>query len=97
MGGEASGAERRREVYYSGRVQGVGFRYTAERVASRFDVSGYVRNLRDGRVEVVAEGAASELDGFLAELAGSMQRYIRDVQMTDQPARGEFDGFEVRF
>lgn len=63
------------QVFYEGRVQGVGFRYTARRVAAGFDVAGYVRNLPDGRVELVASGDAEEVEGFLgamreSELAG---------------------------
>ena len=97
MSEEAIGGHRRREVYYSGQVQGVGFRYTAQRLARRYDVGGYVRNLRDGRVELVAEGSASELEAFLTELYGAMRPYIRDVQTVDQAARDDFDGFDIRF
>jgi acylphosphatase len=53
------------QVFYEGRVQGVGFRYSARRVAAGFDVAGYVRNLPDGRVELVASGDEEEVDGFL--------------------------------
>ncbi|MFM8807561.1 MAG: acylphosphatase, partial [Chthoniobacterales bacterium] len=59
------------QVFYEGRVQGVGFRYTARRVAAGFDVSGYVRNLSDGRVELLASGEPDEVDGFLASLRES--------------------------
>jgi acylphosphatase len=63
------------QVFYEGRVQGVGFRYSARRVAAGFDLAGYVRNLPDGRVELVASGDEEEVDGFLqavreSELAG---------------------------
>ena len=54
-------------IFYSGHVQGVGFRYTAKTVAAGYDVTGLVRNLPDGRVELVAEGAREELDAFRAE------------------------------
>ena len=56
----------RRRVHFSGRVQGVGFRYTCQSIARGFDVGGYVRNLPDGRVEPLAEGEPGELDNFLA-------------------------------
>lgn len=91
-----SGAERR-TVYFSGRVQGVGFRATAWHLARRFDVAGYVRNLPDGRVELVVEGDSREIDRFLAELRNEMGRYIRDVQEVREPARGEFVTFEIRY
>ncbi len=63
------------QVFYDGRVQGVGFRYSARRVAAGFDIAGHVRNLPDGRVELVASGEPGEVEGFLqalreSELAG---------------------------
>ena len=61
----ASGAEQR-EVYYSGRVHGVGFRYTVRSLASRLAVSGFVKNLPDGRVHLVVEGPPGEIDGAFA-------------------------------
>jgi len=87
----------RREAYFSGRVQGVGFRYTTRYVASRYKVAGYVRNLRDGRVEVVVEGLVSELDAFFSEIGAGLGRYIADVQQTVLPPTGEFHQFDIRF
>lgn len=82
-------------VHYSGTVQGVGFRYTAMQIARRFDVSGYVRNLPDGRVELLAEGAHQELDGFLAAVAEAMAGCIRNVDVADAPPTGGYRGFDV--
>ena len=66
------------QVLFSGRVQGVGFRYTACRIASSFGVMGFVRNLMTGDVEVVAEGSEQELVDFLDEIRGShLGRHIR--------------------
>ena len=62
-------AKQQRLVHFFGTVQGVGFRYTACRVAAGYEVGGYVRNLADGSVECLAEGDPAEIDGFLAELA----------------------------
>ncbi len=87
----------RRTVYYAGRVQGVGFRYTACTIARRYQVSGFVRNLPDGRVELVVEGEPGELDRFLDELQTVMQRYIREAQVARSPATGEFEGFTIRY
>jgi acylphosphatase len=87
----------RREVYYSGRVQGVGFRYTARSIARQFAVAGYVKNLSDGRVQLVVEGRAEEIRGLLREIQTEMGRYIRDVQETSSRATGGFSGFDVRF
>ena len=75
-----------KRVYYSGRVQGVGFRYNAQELAEQFDVSGYVRNLASGDVELVAEGAADRVDGFLDAVARRMADHIERaaVQRFDQ-------------
>jgi acylphosphatase len=95
--GQGGGVKIRRHVHYSGRVQGVGFRYTATGVARGWAVTGYVRNLGDGRVELVAEGEKPEISGFLAELAEEMDRHITDVQTADKPYTGEFSTFCVVF
>jgi len=86
----------RREVLYHGRVQGVGFRYTARHIAGRFRVTGYVQNLPDGRVRLVTEGAAAEVDRFLAALAAEMIDNIDGQNDETSPATGEFSDFEVR-
>ena len=87
----------RRRVHFSGNVQGVGFRYTTVSVARRHAVAGYVQNLSDGRVVVVAEGAGDELDRFLKDLGETMQDYIRGTQTESGPPIGEFQSFQVRF
>ena len=87
----------RRTVFFSGRVQGVGFRFTTEAVASRFAVTGFVRNLRDGRVELVAEGYAGELDRFQSAIEDAMRGCIKEVNVTDAPATGEFASFCIAF
>ncbi len=93
----AESARERREVYYSGRVQGVGFRYTARSLAARFPVAGYVKNLPDGRVELVVEGTPEETGAFLAAVRREMGYYIAAAQETTKPATGRLHGFEVRF
>ena len=85
----------RRHVFYSGRVQGVGFRYTAQRIAQSFAVTGWVRNLPDGRVELVAEGERSEIDGFINRLAESMSDNIQSAQQHNEAETGEFSSFEI--
>ena len=86
------------QVFYEGRVQGVGFRYSARRVAAGFDVAGYVRNLPDGSVELVASGDPDEVDGFLdavrdSELAG----HIAGEMVADIVKPAGLCGFEIRF
>lgn len=84
------------KVHYSGRVQGVGFRYSTCSIARGHDVSGYVRNLPDGRVELVAEGQRRELDALLREVREQFIGHIRDEKCNRQSATGEFTGFDIR-
>jgi acylphosphatase len=77
-------------------VQGVGFRYTTKTVATGFDVTGTVRNLADGRVELVAEGNRSELEAFRDALRDAgLAGFIRDEQVNWADAKNEFRGFEI--
>jgi acylphosphatase len=87
----------RRRVFFSGRVQGVGFRFTCKSLARYFEVAGFVRNLPDGRVELVAEGESTELDAFLNSILLEMSSYIKDV-MTEPESTGDVPlvGFSVR-
>ncbi len=87
----------RRLIHFSGTVQGVGFRYTSHRLAGRYDVTGYVRNLPDGRVEILAEGPPEQIDAFLLDLRNQMGNYIRRTEQTISEPTGQFTGFEVRF
>ena len=89
-------SRRQMTVFYSGSVQGVGFRYTAKTVAAGFEVVGTVRNLPDGRVELVAEGRRPELEEFLVALrAAGLAGFIRAEQVTWADAKNEFRGFEI--
>jgi len=84
-------------IIYSGNVQGVGFRFTAENIALRYGVNGFVRNMYDGGVEVVAEGDKKSLDEFLHVLGGRMDGYVSNVRVEWEPATGEFASFDIRF
>ena len=94
---ENASATIRRTAYFSGSVQGVGFRYTTQAMASDFDVTGYVRNLPDGRVELVAEGTEDQLERFQRAVDNTMRRHITGVAATDSPATGEFGSFRIAF
>ena len=88
--------DQQRTVIYRGDVQGVGFRYTACRVAEGYGIAGYVRNLSDGSVEVVAEGDGVEIDRFLAELEGNFSGYIKSQTRQTKPHTGGYTAFGVR-
>jgi acylphosphatase len=98
LSGEPIGSWIRVRVRFEGQVQGVGFRYSTVAVAARRVVTGYVANLRDGAVELVAEGTREELEGFLADLRrASVYRYVSAEQRAWSAATGEFPGFDVRY
>lgn len=83
-------------ILYSGHVQGVGFRYTAKSVALGFEMTGTVRNLADGRVEVVAEGGREELERFRRAMQDSeVGGLIRREEILWAQATGEYRGFEI--
>jgi acylphosphatase len=84
------------QIFYSGCVQGVGFRYTAKTVATGFEVSGVVRNLPDGRVELIVEGAHEELEAFRGAIrAAGLAGFIRDESVSWGDAQNEYRGFEI--
>ncbi|SIO02010.1 acylphosphatase [Singulisphaera sp. GP187] len=88
----------RRRVYYSGRVQGVGFRFTTQHLAQSFEVSGYVRNLDDGRVELVAEGETAELQLLLDSIHHAIGDKIHAARTESLPVgEPELQGFEIRY
>jgi acylphosphatase len=83
-------------VFYSGHVQGVGFRYATMEVAREFDVAGYVKNLADGRVQVEAEGSAKEIAAFLAALEERMHGFVRKSERSSENRPSQFSGFTIR-
>ena len=83
-------------AFFSGHVQGVGFRFTVLDLAANFpDVTGNVRNLRDGRVEISAEGPRVSLDSFLEAVRQRMRPCISQTEVSREPATGEFTGFDI--
>ncbi|MEM1444825.1 MAG: acylphosphatase [Planctomycetota bacterium] len=90
-------------AYYTGRVQGVGFRATTAAIARGFDVAGTVENLEDGRVLVNLEGEAEQVRGFLEAMDTELGRHFRDAQVQDRTTTGEFgdpkalDAFRVKY
>jgi acylphosphatase len=85
-----------KHVIYSGRVQGVGFRFTVHHLAEGYTVAGFVRNLPSGEVELLAEGSAEDVDAFLAAVAKRMAGYIRRAEVRDESPAG-LQRFEIRY
>lgn len=83
-------------VHFSGHVQGVGFRYRTQMISGGYQVFGWVANLSDGKVKVVAEGEESEISGFINEIQRTMSGYVREVKIEKSQSFGDFDSFEIR-
>jgi len=87
----------RREIQYSGHVQGVGFRYTVRHIALRYPVTGFVKNLPNGKVQLIVEGPLAQVAAFLAEVADTMRDHIDTTAEFSGPATHQFRDFGVRF
>jgi acylphosphatase len=83
-------------VYFTGHVQGVGFRYTTLQIAKEFEVAGFVSNLPDGRVYLEAEGRASEVDAFVKGIEERMHGHLRKTERTPARRTAQFSGFTIR-
>jgi acylphosphatase len=93
--GVSSPTCQRCQIFYSGHVQGVGFRYTTRQIAGNYAVTGFVRNLPDGRVELVAEGTEAELTAFLTAVDERLGSHIRSTAVERRDATGEFTTFQI--
>ena len=86
-----------RRVFFEGRVQGVGFRYSVRQLAKGYDVAGWVRNLPDGRVELEASGETEEVQAFLKAIDESeLASFIRAKQETPISPQLGAAGFQIR-
>ena len=86
-----------KHVIFKGRVQGVGFRYTTHRTASRYDLTGIVRNLPDGSVEAIMQGTDASIQACMDEIKDSFGGYIRDTQITGQPVNPQYRDFRITY
>lgn len=84
-----------RHIIFKGHVQGVGFRYTTYRIARGYDVTGFVRNLPDGTVEMLAQGPADEVDRCIREVQDSFSGYIRDARIEQIPCNPRYSNFGI--
>jgi acylphosphatase len=89
--------DKRAEVIYRGNVQGVGFRYTARALALDFAVTGFVKNITDGSVQVVAQGETPEVERFLAAIDARMGDLVRTREVRWLHPAGDLKGFAIRF
>lgn len=83
-------------VFYSGHVQGVGFRYSVLQVAREFEVTGFVRNLVDGRVQMEVEGTEADVGAFVDAVQEKMHGYVRKVERVSRKRAAEFIGFTIK-
>ena len=83
-------------VFFSGHVQGVGFRYSVLQIAREFDVAGYVRNLMDGRVQLEVEGSEADIDAFVESVQDRMHGYVRKLERSRTKRPAEFSGFVIK-
>ena len=86
-----------KKVIFSGRVQGVGFRFTAQRIALRYELVGFVRNMPGGQVQMFAQGLADDIDDCLRDISESFAGYIKDTKIEDVPVNDEHTEFEITF
>ena len=96
LGLVSTGSRKQMQLFYSGRVQGVGFRYTVKSAANGFEVTGTVRNLPDGRVELIAEGLKDELEAFRQAIRETgLEHFIQNEDVSWREAKNEFRGFQI--
>ena len=83
-------------IYFTGHVQGVGFRYTTLQISKEYDVTGFVKNLPDGRVLLELEGAPGQINAFVAAIHERMHGHIRSAERNSRRREAEFRGFDIR-
>jgi acylphosphatase len=86
-----------KHITFIGRVQGVGFRFTARRAASRRQLTGYVRNLWDGTVEMLAQGRPDDVDDCIRDIEEYFAGYIRETKIEEVPLDPKYSGFQITF
>ncbi len=86
----------RLQIFFSGHVQGVGFRYAVRQLSLEFEVTGWVKNMPDGRVQLMAEGDRGELETFQNAIPDAgLRRFIHETHSNWSKGTGEFKGFEI--
>lgn len=86
-----------RLIIFVGRVQGVGFRFTAHRMANRHQLTGFVRNLPDGNVEMLAQGQLEDIDDCIRDIKEDLTGYVRETKIDDVPPDPRHTDFKITF
>jgi len=86
-----------KHILFSGEVQGVGFRYTAHRIARRYNITGFVRNLPDGDVEMLAQGPEQDIKKYIADIQDSFKGYVQDTKIEPVPVNSQHTNFRIAF
>lgn len=86
-----------KHIIFIGQVQGVGFRFTAFNMANRCQLTGFVRNLPDGAVEMLVQGPAEIVNGCIQDIEESFSGYIREAKITETPSDPKYKDFKITF
>ncbi len=86
-----------KQIIFVGRVQGVGFRFTAHRMANSHRLVGQVRNVPDGTVEMIAQGSADDIDSCISDIRKTLGNYVTDVKTIEIPPNPKFTDFRITF
>jgi acylphosphatase len=86
-----------RHIIFRGRVQGVGFRFTAHNIANRYQLAGWVRNLADGTVEMIAQGDADDVSDCIRDISEFFSGYVNDAKVDEIPVDPQHTNFKITF
>jgi acylphosphatase len=86
-----------KHIIFAGRVQGVGFRFTAFNIANRYELAGFVRNLPDGTVEMFVQGLAETIDDCIRDIQDEFGGYLRETSIEETPPNPKYENFKITF
>jgi len=86
-----------KHIIFIGQVQGVGFRFTAFRIANRYKLSGFVRNAPDGNVEMLTQGSPDDIDNCIRDIQDSFAGYIRETKIEEVTLNPQYTDFKITF
>ncbi|MGA1980341.1 MAG: acylphosphatase [Sedimentisphaerales bacterium] len=86
-----------KHIIFTGQVQGVGFRFTAFNIANRYQLTGFVRNLLDGTVEMFIQGPVGTVDDCIRDIEEDFSGYIREIKIEETPPNPQYKDFKIAF